>query len=132
MALSHVCNTSLPIPGLYFPLPRCGFMSHDKIWGQSRTDALNHFSWAEVSTGMLQTALVGAKGNRQCWMQWEPSTCPHPAVHSVLSLCHTEKNQHLLHTALAFKLTERKVIYKVLLQSCLNFRKLEGLDLFFF
>lgn len=28
-------------------------MSHDKIWGQSRTDALNHFSWAEVSTGML-------------------------------------------------------------------------------
>lgn len=86
------------------------------VWGFSR-NAPDSFGWAA--------------GNRQCWMQWELSTCPHPAVHSVLPLCHVEQNQHLLHAALALKLTEHKVIYKVLLWSCLNFRKLEGLDSFY-
>lgn len=105
MASSHICNTSLPISGLYFILPRCRFMSHDKIWGQSGTDAQNNFSWFEVSAAMLQTALVGAGENRQ---QWVVITAQHlPSTSSALvSLCPVEKNRHLLCAAMAFEVTE--------------------------
>lgn len=76
MASSHVCSTSLPISGLYFILPRCRFMSHDKIWGQRGTDAQNHFSWFEVSAGMLQTALVRVEENRQAALGGDGSSAP--------------------------------------------------------